>query len=95
MTSLREKSQCVLWFHETHSAVTVQRGTQLQGLQPAIIFQQDGPPPHWARSGRFFKNFTFLERWIGRGVPTKWPPRSSDLTPWIFLLGTCKGHCLF
>jgi hypothetical protein len=59
---------------------------QLQELQPEIIFQQDGAPPHWARCVRDFLNATFPERWIGRGGPTKWPPRSPDLTPLDFFL---------
>jgi len=26
----------------------------------------------------------FLRRWVGRGGPTVWPPRSPDLTPLDF-----------
>jgi len=32
-----------------------------------------------------FLDETFLERWIGRGCPTAWPPRSPDLTTLDFL----------
>ena len=28
-----------------------------------------------------FLNVTFPNRWIGRGGPTPWPPRSPDITP--------------
>jgi hypothetical protein len=31
-----------------------------------------------------YLNQTFPERWIGRGGPVHWPPRSPDLTPLDF-----------
>ena len=31
-------------------------------------------------------NTTFQGRWIGRGGPIRWPPRSPDLTPLDFFL---------
>ncbi|XP_066600983.1 histone-lysine N-methyltransferase SETMAR-like [Prorops nasuta] len=41
-------------------------------VQKEIIFQHDGAPAHY--------------RWIGRGEPIAWPPRSPDLTPLDFFL---------
>ena len=35
---------------------------------------------------------TFPNRWIGRGGPVPWPPRSSDLTPLDFFLGTVEVY---
>ena len=37
-----------------------------------------------------FLDETFTGRWVGRGGPTAWPPRSPDLTPldifaWVFI----------
>ena len=29
-------------------------------------------------------NYVFPNRWIGRGGPVQWPPRSADLTPMDF-----------
>jgi hypothetical protein len=58
---------------------------QLQG-NSAIFFQQDGAPPHWAQSVRDFLDVAFTSRWIGRGGPIPWPPRSPDLTPMDFFL---------
>ncbi|PNF38659.1 hypothetical protein B7P43_G01211, partial [Cryptotermes secundus] len=49
---------------------------QVADLQPNIIFQQDGAP----------LNATFQNRWIGRGGPIRWPPRSPVLTPLDFFL---------
>ena len=42
---------------------------QLIDSQPTIIFQQDGPPPHWELRVRQFLNETFSDRWIGRDGP--------------------------
>ncbi|GBO37895.1 hypothetical protein AVEN_81984-1 [Araneus ventricosus] len=33
---------------------------------------------------RHFLNATYPARWIGRGGPVAWPPRSSDLNPLDF-----------
>ncbi|KAJ4440129.1 hypothetical protein ANN_08267 [Periplaneta americana] len=40
----------------------------------------DGAPPHFGRHVRNHLNATFPDRWIGRGGPVTWPPRSPDLT---------------
>lgn len=59
---------------------------QLSDLQPNVIFQQDGAPPHWGLCVRDFLNETFPDRWIGRDGPTPWPPRTPDITPLDFFL---------
>ena len=51
-----------------------------------VYFQQDGAPAHYARILRDCLNATFPNRWIGRGGPIAWPPRSPDLTPLAFFL---------
>ena len=55
-------------------------------LQPQVIFQQDGAPPHWSLMVRRFLDQTFPDRWMGRDGPMLWPPRSPDLTPLDFFL---------
>ncbi|GFW98498.1 DUF4817 domain-containing protein [Trichonephila clavipes] len=55
--------------------------SQLQDLQPNVLFQQDGAPPHW---GLTVRESLFPQRWIGRDGPIAWPPRSPDLTPLDF-----------
>ena len=42
--------------------------------------QHDGGPPHYALCLRQVLNEIFDEKWIGRGGPVAWPPRSADLT---------------
>ena len=59
---------------------------QVNELQPDIIFQLDGAPPHWGLDVRASLNEQFPGRWIGRDGPTPWPPRSPDLTPLDFFL---------
>ena len=60
--------------------------SQLEEFQPRVVFQQDGPPPHWGLIVRDFLNETFPNRWIGRNGPTPWLPRSPDITPLDFFL---------
>jgi hypothetical protein len=52
----------------------------------SCIFQQDGAPPHFARDVRQYLDDQFPQRWIGRGGPIRWAPRSPDLTPLDFFL---------
>ncbi|KAJ8883176.1 hypothetical protein PR048_015016 [Dryococelus australis] len=44
-------------------------------------FQQDAAPPHIATAVRRRLVMYFPNRWIGRGGPMAWPPRSPDITP--------------
>ncbi|GFX32849.1 uncharacterized protein TNCV_889851 [Trichonephila clavipes] len=46
----------------------------------SMWFQQDGAPAHFSISVRNHLDSTCGERWIGRGGPVHWPPRSSDLS---------------
>ena len=46
-----------------------------------MYFQHDGAPPHYSRLVREYLNASFRNRWLGRGGPVAWPPRSPDLTP--------------
>lgn len=59
---------------------------QLAHLQPNIIFQLDGAPPHWRHFVRDSLDKHFPNRWIGRGGPIPWPPRSPDITPCDFFV---------
>lgn len=49
-------------------------------------FMHDGAPAHFSRSVRTLLNNRFGDRWIGRGGPLPWPPRSPDLNPLDFHL---------
>lgn len=51
-----------------------------------VYFQQDGHPAHFAIVVRDFLDLFFPNKWIGRGGPIVWPPRSPDLTPLDFFL---------
>ncbi|GBL94432.1 hypothetical protein AVEN_12207-1 [Araneus ventricosus] len=59
---------------------------QKEGLQPNIIFQQDGAPPHWSLEVREVLDENFPRLWIGRGDAIPWPPRSPDITILDFFL---------
>ncbi|KFM57833.1 hypothetical protein X975_26151, partial [Stegodyphus mimosarum] len=59
---------------------------QLEELQPHVFLQQDGAPPHCGTIVRSSSNDHFTGRWIGRGGPIPWPPRSPDITPLDFFL---------
>ncbi|KFM64525.1 hypothetical protein X975_16921, partial [Stegodyphus mimosarum] len=66
---------------------------QLEELQPHVFLQQDGAPPHWGTIVRTSLNDHFTGRWIGRGGPIPWPPRSPDI-PLLdfFLWGLVKDN---
>jgi len=51
-----------------------------------MYFQHDGAPPHYTCRVREFLNQSFPNRWLGRGGPVAWPPRSPDLTPMDYYL---------
>lgn len=51
-----------------------------------VYFQQDGAPAHFLRMVRDYLDLVFPNRWIGRGGPILWPPRSPDLTPLDYFL---------
>lgn len=51
-----------------------------------MYYQHDGAPAHFAREVKQHLDEMFPERWIGRGGPISWPPRSPDLTPLDFCL---------
>ena len=52
----------------------------------SAVFQQDGAPAHFSLDVRHYLNNQFPDRWIGRGGPIRWAPRSPDLTPLDFYL---------
>jgi len=52
----------------------------------AMYFQHDGAPSHYTRHVMQHLNYTFPNRWIGRGSTINWPPRSPDLTQLDFCL---------
>ena len=45
-----------------------------------------GLPPHYTRPMRDYLNESFSNRWLGRGGPVAWPPRSPGLTPLDYYL---------
>lgn len=49
-------------------------------------FMHDGAPPHFSLMAREHLNNAYPNRWIGRGGPIPWPPRSPDLNPLDFFL---------
>ncbi|KAJ4430312.1 hypothetical protein ANN_22525 [Periplaneta americana] len=51
-----------------------------------IHFLHDGAPAHFSRTARRYLDRRFPDRWIGRGGPIAWPPRSPDLKPLDFYL---------
>ncbi|KAJ4439355.1 hypothetical protein ANN_07477 [Periplaneta americana] len=51
-----------------------------------IHFLHDGAPAHFSRTACRYLDRRFPDRWIGRGGPIAWPPRSPDLNPLDFYL---------
>lgn len=46
-----------------------------------LHFQHDGAPAHYGINVRNWLHERLPGRWIGRGGPISWPPRSPDLNP--------------
>jgi len=55
-------------------------------IRSQMYFQHDGAPPHYTRHARDYLNESFPNRWLCRGRPVAWPPRSADLTPLSYYL---------
>jgi hypothetical protein len=55
-------------------------------LTARMWYMHNGGPAHFSRAVRGVLNSTYHDRWIGRGEPTAWPPRSPDLNPLDFYL---------
>jgi len=51
-----------------------------------MYLQHDGAPPHYTQHAREYLDKSFPNRWLGRGGPIAWPPRSPDLTPLDYYL---------
>lgn len=51
-----------------------------------LYFQHDGAPPHFSNAVSTYLNEQFPNKWIGRGGPINWPPRSPDHTPLDFCI---------
>jgi hypothetical protein len=50
-------------------------------------YMHDGVPAHLTRAVRdVLSSNTYHGRWVGRGGPTAWPPRSPGLNPLYFYL---------
>jgi hypothetical protein len=50
--------------------------------------QHDGVQAHFSRAVRDTLDYAYHDRWIGRGGPTAWPPRSPDSNPlYLYLWG--------
>ena len=55
------------------------------------VYQQDGAPPHFATIVRNSLDCYLNNRWIGRGGPIMWPPRSPNLSvPDFWLWGQIR-----
>jgi hypothetical protein len=60
-------------------------------LPPQAVLQEDGALPNFCHRDRNHLDKEMARRWIGRGGPIAWPPRSPDLTPLDFLWGYVKN----
>lgn len=55
-------------------------------IRQEMWLQHDGAPAHFSLVVQDHLNQQFGVRWIGRGGPIAWPPRSPDMTPLDFYL---------
>ena len=55
-------------------------------IRSQMYFQLDGAPTHYTRHVRDYLNESFPNRWLGRGGPVAWLPKSPDLKPLDYYL---------
>jgi hypothetical protein len=55
-------------------------------VRERMRYMNDGALVYFSRAVRDVLYNTYHDRWIGRGGPTAWPPRSPDLNPLEFNL---------
>jgi hypothetical protein len=55
-------------------------------IRRELHFMHDGAPVRFSLVSRRYLNRKLPGRWIGRGGPIAWPPRSPDLNPMDFYL---------
>lgn len=53
-------------------------------IRHQLWFMHDGAPAHFSLLAREYLNNHYPNRWIGRGAPVAWPPRSPDCNPLDF-----------
>jgi hypothetical protein len=58
-----------------------------------IWYMHDGAP-HFSHAVQDVLNNMHHEWWIGREGPTAWPPRSPEINPLVFHVGTPKISCV-
>jgi hypothetical protein len=64
-------------------------------VKARMWYIHDGAPAHFSRVVRDILNNTYHDRWICRGGPTAWPPRTPGLHPVDLLpVRTPKTPCL-
>ena len=66
--------------------------TSFASLKGDYIFHQYGAPRHYSTRVRTYLNHNRPNNWIGRGGPVERSPRSPDLTPYDFFVGTHKRN---
>ena len=49
-------------------------------VRDIMRFQHDKAPAHFSRNVRNYPDIALPNRWIGRGEPISWPPRTPDLS---------------
>lgn len=64
-------------------------------LRLQMYFMHDGAPPHFSLVAREYLNTVYPNRWIGRGGPVSWPPRSPDLNSLDFFLWGHLKHLVY
>lgn len=55
-------------------------------IRTEMWYMHDGAPAHFALNVRQLLNARYQNKWIGRGGPQPWPPRSPDINPLDYFL---------
>jgi hypothetical protein len=80
--ALQESCICDSWTESCRSFSKTYRLTSADECGTCTM----GLPAHFSRVVRGYLDEHYPQRWIGRGSPVAWPPRSPDLNPLDFFL---------
>jgi hypothetical protein len=75
-------------------SLVVLESTTLLHIPAGTIFQLHCAPLHFCRRVSAFRDRELTDRWIGKGEPIPWPPRSPNLILLDIFSRVCKIHRL-
>ncbi|GBN76223.1 hypothetical protein AVEN_124308-1 [Araneus ventricosus] len=91
MLKVRKTVASYIEKYHPKTAVAMRATNLFYAFTPHCYLLTRWDPSHWGTDVRAFLDTTFPSRWMGRGVPIAWPPRSPDNILLDILVGLRRG----